>query len=348
VSAEGWVPSTTISQAPGPTAAVARATSPTTAVTLSPVPVEAPVTSDPVALGSYALNIASPWNQSTASGFLARYGRAPAIVHTFIPIVDTTTAPSNEPTNRAVFDAIWANDALAHGSVPLFSHELRDHRIAFRVAQPQYTLEQWIAGANDTALIAWLQGAASWGHRFLYRLGWEMTGWDYTWAVNFPGNSAALYIAFWRHVIALQRQYAPLGEAVWCPSVLLPPNAELTDMAMCWPGADWVDWVGLDGYITGNVSASGPNRPFYDLFAPSVADVAGFAPDASIVICETGVNPTLGVYSVNWLLEIPTALAVLPTVRGVVFDSNQSVLHNPPQLAAFTTIAHDPALAGTL
>lgn len=308
-----------------------------------PPPAPPPI---PVAFGGYTPTA------GTASNYTTRYGARPGIVHQFVPIVDTTTAPSNEKTNRAIFDAAFAADALANGAVPLFTHELRDHRIKVGIPQPQYTLDMWISGANDAPLVAWLKAAGAWGHRFLYRIGWEMTAGDYTWSINFPGagNTCGKYIDFWRHVITLQRQYAPLGESIWCPSVLLPPNAQLTPMAWCYPGTDWVRWCGLDGYITGNVSASGPNRDFYDLFEPSVAELARFAPDKNVTICETGVNPAIpGTYSADWLAAIPVALRQLPSVRGVVlFDSNNSIVRNPPQLGVVSAIAQDPLLAGPL
>lgn len=294
----------------------------------------------PVAVGAYRPG-------AYPSAFAASFGRQPAIWHEFVPITDTTP---QERVNRALFDAAWANAAVAAGAIPLFTHELRDYTVAMRVAQPTWTLDRWISGANDANLVRWLTAAGAWGKRFLYRVGWEMTGWDYTWAVNFAGNSCGKYVDFWQHVIRLQRRYAPLGESVWCPSVLLPANAALTPMSWCYPGPDWVRWVGLDGYVSGNVSASGPNRPFYDVFADSVAEVARFAPGKGVIICETGVNPAdPTIDSAAWLLGIPAALAKLPAVRGLCFfDSRQSVIRNDPQRAAVATILADPLLQGQL
>ena len=119
-------------------------------------------------------------------------------------------------------------------------------------------------------------------------------------------------------------------------------------MADCYPGADWVEVAGLDGYITGNVSASGPNRSFADLFAASVAEVQRIDASKPILICETGVNPDLGAYSVDWLHGIPSALAGLPAVCGVaLFDANQSIIHNEPQRTAVSALAALPSMRGS-
>jgi len=320
-----------------------------TAVYVPPV-----VPERPVALGYYSLNQPPAWNESTASGFAARFGRNPALIHTFVPIVDTTTPPSSEATDRSLFDLAWANDAYTHGAMPLYSHELRDHRIDMGVPQPRYTLAQWLSGANDAALIRWLDGAAKWGHPFLYRFGWEMTGSDYTWAVHFEGNTAGRFIDFWRYVVSLQRQHAPQGKAVWCPSVFLPANAMLAPMADCYPGTDWADYIGLDGYNTAIPEWTGPDKSFLQVFAASYAEVQRIDARKPVLICETGVNHAAqGVDSVAWLAGIPAALKQMPNIRGVCFFDNTDnaadfTIHNKPQKSAFTTMAHDPYMQGAL
>lgn len=298
---------------------------------------------EPCALGIYAINTAAgQWREDWASGQKARTGVAPGIIHRYQPWTGAAWSP---------WDTAWATDAAILGTMPLVSWEGRDYTVA-SPTQASYSTAAVLAGKWDATLIPWLTDAGKWGQPFLLRFFWEMTGNFYPWAVNGNGNSPGQFIDAWRHIVRLQRTYAPLARTVWCPSVFLPPNAKLTPMADCYPGSDWVDVIGLDGYNTAILNWTGPDTSFHDVFAASVAEAQRIDVAKPILICETGVNRAApGVDSVAWLLGIPDALKQLPAVRGVVFFDNTDAsadftIHSEPQKTAMATIQQDTYLRG--
>ena len=84
----------------------------------------------------------------------------------------------------------------------------------------------------------------------ILRLGWEFNGKFFPWAA---GGKEASYAAYWRQIVTTLRKVP--GQSFrfdWCPLAGVP-NA---DLAKAWPGAAYVDFVGLDAYDTSNLIGS--------------------------------------------------------------------------------------------
>jgi hypothetical protein len=107
----------------------------------------------------------------------------------------------------------------------------------------------------------------------------EMNGHWYPWGTwqNTPKD----FVAAWRHI---HQVFATVGATnviwTWTPNVVnYLPDAPLRRY---WPGAAYVDWVGIDGYFTGD-----GDRTFTTLFGPTVKQVRALT-DKPILIVETG------------------------------------------------------------
>jgi hypothetical protein len=108
------------------------------------------------------------------------------------------------------------------------------------------TNAQGAAGAYDAGIIQFAKNIAAnaklQANQMLVRVGREMNGDWYKWsAIADPAS----YIAFFRRIVGLLRQYAPGVRIVWCTSLgtskgFNPENA--------YPGDDVVDFVGSDVY----------------------------------------------------------------------------------------------------
>ena len=116
--------------------------------------------------------------------------------------------------------------------------------------QPSSIMRQIANGAYDDYLRASARGAARWRQPVFVRLAPEMNGGWSPWGVRTPGNSPALYIAAWRHVVALFRAQGARNVLwVWCPNV--DDNGQLP-FTQLYPGDRWLNWVALDGYNWGS------------------------------------------------------------------------------------------------
>ena len=77
---------------------------------------------------------------------------------------------------------------------------------------------------------------------------------SYPWALGVNGNTAAEYVAAWKHVHAIfVRNGATNVRWVWNPNTMGATTAA-TYLPLYWslyPGDEYVDWLGLDIYNTG-------------------------------------------------------------------------------------------------
>ncbi len=130
--------------------------------------------------------------------------------------------------------------------MPLISWTPSDWRA--NVDQSPYSLDNIVAGRLDDYLSSWAHRLALYGRPVLLRWAHEMNGDWYLWGRK-DGNSPEKYVAAWRHIHDLfTAADAANVQWVWSPSV-----AEDADSAFepYYPGDQYVDWLGLDGYNHG-------------------------------------------------------------------------------------------------
>jgi beta-mannanase len=137
------------------------------------------------------------------------------------------------------------------------------------------------SGAYDSSIGTWMQEAAAWGHPFFLIFDVEMNGpWE-PYAPGRNGNTAADYIAAWRHVHDLAVQAGATNITwVWCPNV--DPNHLYTPYSQLYPGDAYVDWTGLDGFNKGGTNW----RSFATIFGSSYASLLQLAPSKPIMVSQ--------------------------------------------------------------
>jgi len=139
----------------------------------------------------------------------------------------------------------------------------------------------------------------------------------------------------WRHVVSVFRQ-AGAGNArwVWIVNQLWPGSG---DIRALWPGASYVDEVGIDGYFKKATDTFG------SVFTPTIKAVRALAPGKPVLITETGASPkTNKSHAVSAIIQGVRQYGL----KGFVwFDIDQSA--TPSNSHADWTLEHAPAaLAG--
>jgi hypothetical protein len=180
------------------------------------------------------------------------------------------------------------------------------------VDQPEYSLSSIASGAHDPYVRHWAQEIRTWGGSIRLRFAEEMNGDWFPWGADVNGNTPEEYVAAWRHV---HRIFTSVGATnviwVWSPNVSYTGSTPLVSL---WPGAAYVNQVGLDGYNWGPTKPALGWESFRQIFAPSLARLGAFT---SLPCYITEVASTeAGGSKRRWIKAMFATLDRWPNVRG--------------------------------
>lgn len=203
---------------------------------------------------------------------------------------------------------------VARGATPILTWE--PWVAGAGVNQPDYTLAAIASGAHDGYLRSWGSALAAWGKPLLLRFAHEMNGDWYPWSEAVNGNSSGDYIRAWRHVHnILAAQDASNVRWLWAINAGGP-----VDIARLYPGSDYVDVLGLDGYNWGTVGSSWGSTwtPASGVFGRWLDALRALAPGKEIIVTETA-STELGGSKADWIRDAVAYLDAQPDVTGMVW-----------------------------
>jgi mannan endo-1,4-beta-mannosidase len=167
------------------------------------------------------------------------------------------------------FHASFATTAAQHGAVPLIQIEPTD-----------ISLTAIAAGKYDGYLSEYAAAVRRYHHPVILSFGHEMNGSWYSWG---HGNASPVaFVAAWRHIVTLFRALGARNVTwMWTVNIINLRNDAIPAPAPWWPGREYVNWVGIDGYY------NKPSYAFAPLFGPTIGKVKELTHDP-ILIAETG------------------------------------------------------------
>ena len=285
-------------------------------------------------IGDHVTGEQAPWDMSALATFEGEAGKSASLVHFFQPFADC-----DPECDFYEFPTEPMEDVRAHGSIPVLSWSSQS--IPSSLDEPDFQLGDVIEGRYDDFIREFATEAREWGHPFFLRFNWEMNGDWFPWAEGVNGNSSGQYVAAWRHVHDLFNAAGATNASwVWCPFV--DPAGSMTDLASLYPGDEYVDWTGLDGYNWGtNPAAPHGWRSFDDLFAKTYAEIAeGIAPGKPLMIGETG-SSEQGGDKAAWIRDALSRIPVAyPQVRALLwFDKYDDGMDWPIETSSTATSA---------
>jgi hypothetical protein len=143
------------------------------------------------------------------------------------------------------------------------------------------------SGKYDTWLKAQAEAIKRFGHPLFLLFDEEMNGTWYPYSPGLDGNTAADFVAMWRHVHDI---FSSVGANnvtwVWCPNVIQldgAGNRASPPLGDLYPGDAYVDWTGLNGYNWG----ANDWESFKKVFGHSYNQLLEIAPNKPIMIGET-------------------------------------------------------------
>ena len=123
--------------------------------------------------------------------------------------------------------------------------------------QPDFSLSHTIDGTWDKQYKEIARSVIEYHDAVLIRFAHEMNGHWYPWGVA-NGNRSGQYVAAFRHVVDLFRKAGATNVLwVWSPNIVRGASSQT--ISQFWPGAKYVDIVGLTGY---GVSELSPDRTY--------------------------------------------------------------------------------------
>jgi hypothetical protein len=149
-----------------------------------------------------------------------------------------------------------------------------------------YSLKAIAGGSIDSQLIAWADYLKSQNYPILLRPMSEMNlNWD-IWAGTYSPNQPADYAPAFRHLVDVFRARGATNvKFIWAVNYETIPNTPENDIANYWPGAEYVDYIGIDGYDPeGNKSF---DQVFGQLYKRLTTEEPFLSSGKNIIICET-------------------------------------------------------------
>jgi hypothetical protein len=226
--------------------------------------------------------------------------------------LDSTSVKIGASPNLVGYFSGWDEDfraeavtrAWEQGRVPMLTWESRP--IASKndvIDEPEYSLPVIIEGGFDDYVRQYARDIVATGLPLIMRLDHEMNGVWYPWnevtskGASINGNSRGDYVKMWRHVHDIFEAEGA-NEYVgwlWSPNIVnnLPSmQKDPAFLASLYPGDEYVDWVGLSGYLRPAFKAD-QEFTFDYSFGASLDHLRALT-DKPILLSEVGASETGG------------------------------------------------------
>ena len=185
-----------------------------------------------------------------------------------------------------------------------------------------------INGLYNTYILSVANLCKSKSYPIIIRFAHEMNGNWYHWgttAGDYGSNSPALYQQIYQYVYNLFETEG-VSNALWsfCPNNDSVPNEPWNTATNYYPGNDYVDIMGMDGYNWGDTQSWSSWREFYDLFINLRNELQTISTSKPLIVWETA-SATSGGNRAKW---IRNAVSTTKTwdLRGLVwFQVNKEV-----------------------
>ena len=289
----------------------------------------------------------APWDMNAATKFEEMVGKPMSLLNFSQPFADC----SSSPCSFYRFPAQEMENIRKHGSIPFFSWA--SDSTPTSVNEPNFQLSDIINGTYDSYIREFATQAREWGHPFFLRFNWEMNGNWFPWSEGVNGNKAGEYVAAWRHVHDIFTSVGATNASwVWCPNV--DPEGHLQNLSSLYPGNEYVNWTGLDGYNWGTNPANPKGwTSFNKLYGSTYRNIAEtIAPSKPMVIGEMG-STEYGGSKADWIKEALSEVpANYPKIRGLLwFEKYDSGMDWPIESSSSATSAfaagiQNPAYVG--
>jgi mannan endo-1,4-beta-mannosidase len=224
----------------------------------------------------------------------------------YAPVADFAAAAGREPTLLGYysgwaqpFDTSFAEMIHQHGVIPFVQIDPTDASI-----------DAIADGTYDDYLRSYADSVRGFDHNVVIGFGHEMNAPWYSWGYRYVAPST--FVAAWRHIVTLFRDQGA-DNVTWVWTIQADEHGT-RPIASWWPGAQYVTWVGIDGYY------QRPADTFASVFGQTINQVRAFTSEP-VLLSETAVGPEAG--QVVKIQDLFRGMATYKTLGLVWFDKAQ-------------------------
>lgn len=173
-------------------------------------------------------------------------------------------------------------------------------------------------GSCDSVLRGISKNLASYEGKLFFRFAWEANIVDVDWGVQKVGSTAQNYVEAWRHFHDIMQE-EEVSDVIW----VLAFNTNKHDSIpyeKLYPGDEYVDWIGIDGYNWGETQNWSGWQSFSSVFHRSYTELTALAPSKPLMISEFN-SASVGGDKASWFedalnVQIPNNY---PKIDAIVF-----------------------------
>jgi len=213
------------------------------------------------------------------------------------------------------FDMASARMLQAHGAVPFV-----------QIDPTAASIKAIANGTYDDYLRSYADSVRNFRHAVVIGFGHEMNASWYPW--GYKRVPAATFVGAWRHIVTLFRKEGAQNVTwLWTLQAVEPGTGPI---ASWWPGAQYVTWVGIDGFYYR------PSDTFASVFGKTITQVRTFT-SKPVLLSEIAVGPAVGSAAAQFakIQDLFHGMAKFKTLGLVWFDKAQhgSIFHQDWRLA---------------
>ncbi len=241
------------------------------------------------------------------------------------------------------FPAQNAKNVIDYGSVPVVIWE------PWIWGDEQAIKLQNIAdGEWDTYINAWAKGVKDFKYPIFIRFAHEFNIEGYPWCIVNNNQDYELYIEVFQKVVKMFRAAGANNALfVWNPMNYSYPTESWNDYLKAYPGDEYVDWIGIDGYNWGTAQTWSDWQTFEQVFVEPVRILSTNFPNKPIMLAEFG-TAIDGGDKAQWFAEIPAYLqSTMKNVHAILYfdikkETDWRINSTPESQAAFKKIMANP------
>jgi hypothetical protein len=260
----------------------------------------------------------------------------PVSARSYLGVYETGSPPSYQPVsqfaqtvgktpNLVGYYSGWAEPFPSGYAQMLW----RDQAITYVQIDPTLASVSGIAsGAYDTYLNTYAESVRNFRHPVVIGFGHEMNGNWYSW--GWQHTPPATFVRAWRHIVTLFRTDGAQN-VTWLWTVN-EDRYNTGPVRQWWPGAQYVTWVGVDGYYV----RSSDN--FSTVFGRTIRQIRAFT-QKPVLLSETAVGPKAGQF--GKIINLFDGIRQSKALGLVWFDKTQSdgIWHQNWRLESSTNAA---------
>ncbi len=229
-------------------------------------------------------------------------------------------------------ESIWNREAIPCITwEPMYYHDGKEVMIPYM---------QLLNGEYDQYIKRFAESAGAWKKPVLIRFAHEMNIKRYHWGTKeneYGPQSPAIFKKMFQHVVALFKNagvhnvlwvFCPNAESV--PNTSYAPSATWNVLSNYYPGDDFVDILGVDGYNWGTTRKKKKHgwesswKTFREIFAPPCKELRALSPSKPLIIFETATT-LHGGDKTEWIRDAISVSEKLE-IEGIVwFQSNKEL-----------------------